>query len=701
MSILQAVSFSGVDLGRLQAQPQSLPLENFRSIQNIQCPQEMREFVAPTAQFIFNYIAEKATSNICRAVHFNMLVSDNYTNPELIILTTFVVNLAYIKMKNGSYNNVQQAITQCATWLIDRRINFITINNQQLAQASGVNLQDVRSAASEYMNEAAQVEQLLANTFTSGTVSASFGDSSRGAGNGFGGGGSMTGFGSNTGFSNNPISMSGFGNSGSGNLTGFGASVNVGNNNINSVITRVDRDGAKINQGSRFDNDIQATASPARSFTRVTEEKTVNVNPDVKREVKATPKQEAKNNQDKYFREDGTLIMSALEETNLPWRTSSYQKYPFAFDSRLFTSTNKLVPGKKVNEYSVISSLKKVDPMDRSAHSLAASEHFLNQVIPGTVAGKVVKSRDEFKEESLKKTTDYLKEIRNQNSENDYVRRLDEFRSIGHIVLIEPVASIQEAITVARLAAMDNMPNEFGTYQLEFKLVKEIPVYVSDIAEVIKLANYKTFHSLAAKIRGTIEDAHAPQSLRTAMVQINAYLARKFLDHIRFYLCISDYEQSDSFIDDAMELIEDIGINSGISYKETLLTSQVRFIETNLNFSDALSNVSDKFMQNEKTENKNKVALLPIMTPCLLTCSEFLNSEYSLETPKGIGAMFTPETTSDGLFGLVEESVIRSFSVGLQTNIKRFFIATLDDHVYETNIGLAKDKAPLLIMKID
>ena len=64
MSILQSISFSGVDLGRLQAQPRSLPLENFRSIQNIQCPQEMREFVAPTAQFIFNYIAEKATSNI-------------------------------------------------------------------------------------------------------------------------------------------------------------------------------------------------------------------------------------------------------------------------------------------------------------------------------------------------------------------------------------------------------------------------------------------------------------------------------------------------------------------------------------------------------------------------------------------------------------------------------------------------------------
>jgi hypothetical protein len=709
MSIFQSISFSGVDLGKLQAQPQRLPIENFRSMRNIQCTQEMREYVAPTAQYIFNYIAEKATSNMCRAVHFNMLVSDNFSNPELVILTTFVLNMAYIKLKNGSFNNVDQAITQCATWLIDRRINFITINNTQLAQASGANLQDVRNAATEYMNEAAQVNQLLANTFTSGPVSANgFGsnnNSNFGGGgfnsnnNGGGFGGSlMTSFGNNGGNGNNGQVMNGFGGNTPVSLTGFGGQINTNANNVGSVITRVARDGSNISQGNRFDNDIHAASTPPRLTPRVTEEKVVQ-----QQNVNAQGvKQPEVNYQDKYFREDGSLNFTALEETNLPWRTSAYQKHALAYDSRLFAKVNKLLPGKKANEYSVISSLKKVEPMDRSTHSLAASEHFLNQVIPVQLAGKPVTTRAEFKEETLKNVANNLKEVRSESNENDYVRRLDEFRTIGHLVLSESVSSVQEAITVARLSAMANMPGEFGTYQLEFNLVKEIPLYISDIAEVVKLGNYKTFLILAANIRGIIEDVKASQSLRTAMVQLNAYLAKKFIEHIRFYLSIDEYTESDSFIDDAMEIIDDIGVTFGVSYKEALLSSQVRFIEANLNFGDALENiVPDKILQNEKTEPVSPVALLPITVPCLLTCSEFLNSEYSLVTPRGIGAMFTPGTTSDGLFGLIEECVTKPFSEGLQTNIKRFFIATLDDQVYEANIGLAKDKAPLLIMKLD
>ena len=251
MSLLRSISFNGVPFDKLIQQPQQLPLDSFRNMTNIQCHQDMRQYIPATAQYIFNYIVGKASNNRFRAIHYNMLVADNFSNPELIIITTFVINLAYMKAKQGVFNNIEQAIVQTANWVTDRRISFVTISNNDLASAAPNNIGDIRNSAVEYITEAENVEQFLSNTYM-GSVSAGVGfnnNNQNGFGNSSGGGG----FGGSaiSGFGNSNTTTLGFGGSA---ISGFGASSQP--NSISSVITRVDSAGVPHKNDNSFSGDL-------------------------------------------------------------------------------------------------------------------------------------------------------------------------------------------------------------------------------------------------------------------------------------------------------------------------------------------------------------------------------------------------------------------------------------------------------------
>lgn len=714
---LRSISFSGVSFTELQDNPRRLGEQMFANIQNVTCPNDLRKYVPVTASMVFNYIADRAQSNMLRAIHYNIAIAQNFNNPEIAVLTTFVLNLSFIKLRQNQYASLDQAVMETVPWVVDRRINFITISDASMSAMAGNTIEQVRAFATEYVTQADAVEQILQNTFTGGTVNANTGQmgfgNNQGQQNSFGfsesnnqqgmlGGFSSVGGGFSQGGGqglNQGGAISGFSNFGESGLKGFGPAKNL-TSSPSSVITRVDSNGQGMVQNNRFQNDIVPGAlnrAKPKAPDMVEPHAPAQFHHEVVQKAQPVP---APVKAPDAINADGTVNTALLATTENPWVTSVYQRYAIAYDTRRFGEVKKLLSDPVTGKNIVITSLKKVIEMDRSAHALPSSERFLNQVMAPSSS-----SRKEFKESSLKAVTQNLKEARSPKVESDYIARLDSLRSVGHIVLKDPVYSVQEAITYARLSALTYTGNEFGAYQLEFKLVREFPIQASDIADVSKLSSYKTFHSLASKIRGVIEDELAPQSLRTAMVQINAYLAERFLDFIRFYLCIDNFIQIDSFIDDVNDIIEEIGTVYGATYKDNLLSAQERFITSNLNFKDAklpvIETDAPAFLHGEDPGNakENKIALLPIETACMVTCTEFLDSEYSLFIPENIGAQFTADTTSKGLFELVEQSLVQPFSIGLQTKLQRFFIATLDNRVYEANMGLAKGAAPLLIKK--
>jgi hypothetical protein len=252
------------------------------------------------------------------------------------------------------------------------------------------------------------------------------------------------------------------------------------------------------------------------------------------------------------------------------------------------------------------------------------------------------------------------------------------------------------------MLGLRNKIDDFGVYNIEFNLEKNFAIHKSDAKLLMNLDKSTSYNSLISKLRCIIEDNEASHSIRVSAVQINSYLGAKFIEFIKFYLCIEEFHGMDSFIDDALDLINIVGEEYGQTYKETIIAAQQRFINTYLDFSgfgvgdiDILKDPNDENQVKEDEE----VTLLTMETPAIIACTEFLDSELALAVPRYIGATFTPKTISEGLYNLFNELVKNNHSVGLGKKIKRFFLATIDDKVYEVNVGLGT-QAPLLIRKI-
>lgn len=697
MSLLRSYSLTGVDFSRLQQTPQPLGIQAFVNFNNIQCPAEVKKFIPHTAQFIYNYIANKANSNWFRGVHFNMLVSDNMNNPELTILTTYVLNLSYIYIKEGRFNNAEAAITQTAAWAIDRRINFISINDANLSQAAQDNIQAIREFAVEYVTEAEKVENLLANQYMGGTVNANIGfGGNNNQNNGFGNNTNtgMSGFGESFGgFGGMGNQPSGFSNGGG--MTGFGRSNNQ--NSIGNVITRVDNNGANQVRESTVGRDLfHVDPAPKPSVQDIVQPKAV-----VQQEQPKKQQPVQNSGKIEYYKPDGTPNTDVLEIVDAPWYTSPYQPYMVAYDSRKYAAVFKKLPSQDGSKVYIIASLTKAPKMDRSAHALPISDQFMSTVMPERVGSVVVNKREDYKEVSLKTAGDNVQKINNMQ-ECEYVERLDEVRSRGLIAWTERVFSVQEMLCYSRRMALKYMGNEYGVYSVDFKLTKELAIRRGDLRDILHIQNSPNFASVCKKLTFIMEDSSASQSCRTAAMQLNAYLADKFLDFVKFFLCVDDYEASNSFIDDHGQILEDIGKFYGSNYKQVMLDNQQHFLETYLKFGDHYENdiceVSDPEEKTKAEETPEDILILPIETRCFISCTEFIDSEYSLKIPPNTGAMFTPQTTSDGLYKLASAMVERTKSVELQGKIHRYFIATLDDRIFEVAKGIGEN-SPLLIRR--
>lgn len=671
------MSLNGVNTNGFQGDPrQQYGINHFSGFTQIQAPPEMKKHLPEIAMMIYSYIASRANNNRLRCIHFNMLVAENGTNPELQILTMFVGNLAYMKIKEGAFNNLSQAVNACVTWVVDRRINFITINDPNLFSSVQDIAQDIKNQASEYVAEADNVANFLSNTYVGGHVSAN-----QGFGGNNVGGVTLSGFGSN---SNSNLGMSGFG--GSTGMSGFGS--NSGGNSISNVITRVDNSGNIQSNDNKFDRDMVGMESQFKEAPK----KVVKVEEVlVKKEEKPVVE---------YY-QNGKPNLEVCSETNNPWYSSIFQPFAICYNKRQFAAINKLLPSKDGKKNFVISTLRGLD-MDRSEHTLPTTEHFLGLVVPEKVNNVVVMDRNDFIDKSLAKAVTDLQEVREVKSENEFLTSINRFRENSIVTIKSNFGGIEEALAYGRMLALRNKIDDFGVYNIEFNLEKNFAIHKSDAKLLMNLDKSTSYNSLISKLRCIIEDNEASHSIRVSAVQINSYLGAKFIEFIKFYLCIEEFHGMDSFIDDALDLINIVGEEYGQTYKETIIAAQQRFINTYLDFSgfgvgdiDILKDPNDENQVKEDEE----VTLLTMETPAIIACTEFLDSELALAVPRYIGATFTPKTISEGLYNLFNELVKNNYSVGLGKKIKRFFLATIDDKVYEVNVGLGT-QAPLLIRKI-
>lgn len=699
-SLLTSISYSDVSFTNLMAVPRVPDVSNFRSMEtnnSLQCPQEVRQFIPAIARMIWSYMADNANGNNFKGIHYNMLIAGNGSNPELYILVTFVANNAYRAWKNQTFSSYEQAVTQMIPWIVDRRRNFITLNNEQLANSAFEHIGTIRQYAQEYVNEAAGVSEFMAATYMGGTVSANVGFQN--GGGGYSGGGSMSGFGQPA----QPQSMqSNFSHSGGGVISGFGGGGgNARPGDAGSVFTRVDAAGASafLSRDDRAKEDLAATLVIKPTKKAVAEQALDPVNKERQRlkDIEELWK--------KLVNEKGQLVPEVckqLQVTTESWRSNPFQTYPYAFDSAKFVQINRLVPSKDGKFNYVISTLER-NTMDRSAHTLPTSEVFLGQL--SSSKG----TRAEQKEKALQAATASVSEARKHDGEADYVSRLSDLREVGHVVMKEPVHCISQALSFARQASMIYSTGEMGSHTMECVLAKDFILCRKDHTEFASIDKLKTFAAVASRIRSVIEDSTKSATLRVAMVQLNAYLAECFVEWIRFHLCLDDYANSTSFMDDVAPMVDDIAQSHGKPHRDTLMSApaQERFLSTYLVFGDAYESSLQQVMLNDgdsveevQVKDDNTVVVQPVVTPCLFTSTEFLDSEFGLEVPSETAAMFTNATTTEALYKLVAEFVQKNNSAGLQAVIRRFFLTTLDEKVYEVNVGLGLTSAPLLIRKV-
>lgn len=683
MNFLRNISLDNVSFTSIQGDPrQNYGVEMFRNYTNVQTPPEMKKYLPDIACMIFRYIASKASQNKHRAVHFNMMVAGNGSNPELQILTTVTANLIYMKVKEGVFNDLNTAVNQCVPWVVDRRINFIVVNEPNLYNELQQYGNELRAYATEYATEADNVYNFMGSTYMGGTVAASFGQQQQPTSFGA----PLTGFGTSA----QGGGLTGFG--GGDVITGFGGTSNMGSN-INSVITRVDASGQAIKPAvDRFNNDMVglqdvAASSPIKEVAQVHTEQPKN--------VEAVKQPQISD----YYKEDGTPNIAALPITDKPWSSSIIQVNPIAFNKNLYCSHKKLLPSKDGKKQYIIFSLE--ENVDRSKHALTTSQQFFGEIIAQNSTA-LIKDRGEHITNEIKKAIDKIEEVKSIDQENEYITSLSRFRENSHIVLNTPVSSIEEAIAYARMSSLQFRAEEFGVYNVEFKLEKKFAIRREDIKYLRAVVKGMTFSSIINRLRTLIEDQEMSISIRAAAVQLNAYIANKLLDFIRFYFSIDEFNKIDSFIDDFNDLVDIIASDYGEVYKQTLIDNQERFILQHLNFGELYAQEFDEknlVTGDTEIEHNTNFVFETIVSPSIVAVTEFLDVELALEVPENVGAVFTPKTVTENLHNLMKAIVSKNKSIGMSSNITSFYFVTADDRLYEVNKGLG-EKAPYLIRKV-
>lgn len=701
MSLLRSLSITNVRFDCLQQNPTPLNVGAFSNLTNIQCPNEVRQYIAPTACLIYNYIVSQVNSNKFRGIHFNILIGDNFNNPELVILTTFALNLAYIKCKEGLFNNFEQALQQAATYVVDKRINFITINVSELANMAGSEINTITNNAQDYVNEAQGVENFLANTYMGSTVNANigfggqnqnmntgfnnnfnngFGNNNQGGFNGFGGNQGMGGGFNNqqplTGFSS-PSGISGFGQADQSRYQNMIIRVNPGEQPGNTQ--RFDRFNQDLMLKEGFThNRVEPNNKQSQAEARPAQRQPIEVDEPFDYE--------------KQFNEDGSVNTAALKVTDLPWKPSIYQQFPIAYVPSELKEIKLEIKSRDGRKSYVIQTFQRKTPMERSSHELPAAQKFLNQLL------KNDDDRKKFRErafDNARHANEKAREIRADKPENEHLQELDKIKSDGYIDFTTPQDSVEQAVSFARQASLIYGSDELGAYNMKFELTKDFAVKRSDIKAIEQVAESTSFKQLSENIRRIIEDDKAPKSLRYTMVQINGYLADKFNNYIRFFLGVVDYENVESYIDDVLPIIEDIESVYGKLYTDRINGSYRRFIGMYFTFSDSYVSEIALVGQEDKNieQNDNTIYVMPVQTTCQIVCTEYLNSEFTVLMPEKTSAKIS-QSTSVGLFKLVNSLINNESSL-----TTRFFISTLDDFIYEVNIGVDKVTSPLLISK--
>ncbi len=697
MSLFQQININGVSLTNLQAAPNSVFANQFSHLNqmNIQVHPEMRGALPELAAYIYNHIAQRAQQNLSRAVHFNMLIANG--NGELLTLLTLIANMVYFKVKSGAFQNLNQAVQSCTEYAVTRRVNYITINIPDLLNKFQDSQAVIQNLAQEYVNESQQVLNEMSQTYMGGASGFGNGQQQQQQNNGgFNGGFAVSGFGGNNqnnnsgGFSG--VAVSGFGQARS---NGGGAS---------SVIVRTQDNG--VPRGDRFNNDLGMGGVPEQTQqveTRqvqnqpetapsVMEQMNRGLNPaeQVAVQKAAEPIQ--------YFDDRGNLIFKNLPEVKAPWTPSIYQTHPLMFDRRKFDINRRGFEHQGTNY--VIDTLRKPE-VDRSAHSLPSAAQFMNKITPANT------TRDEFKEKSLIHASSMVATVRNLDVEAEFIERAGELRDNGYIVISNPVNSLEEVLSLSRQTAMLNSKHEFGAFVTEFMHAKEFVVTKEDAKDLIELSKIRTIPTLVDEMTAIIQDPKSTHSLRVAVVQLNRYLAECWLEWIRFYLCLDEFTGSDSFIDDVLNIREDIGGIAGIPYRKMLDSNQQRFIQTYMAFGEPLEpSMVDIVEDGSRAEVKNErdIVVVPILTPSILISTEFLESEFGFQSSaeldgRDVGCGFDDVTISPAFRQLVQTVLEKPTSMGLQGRIRRSYISTLDNIVYEVAMGLG-EVAPLLIKKV-
>lgn len=696
MSLFQSIQIQGVELRGLMGQPtQAFPNQFGHVAQwNITCHPDIKPILANIASYIYNYIAQRATMNLPRAVHYNMMVVQG--NPELLILTTLVANMAYIRVQQGQMN-INDAVSQCTDWAVTRRVNYITINVPDLFNQMQSEAASIQQMANEYVMEINTTLQAMSQIYMGGTAGFS-GQRQQQQNNG---GMSIGGFstGPATGFGNANNNSGGFAGTGAP-ATGFGNTHSAQGGGGGVIVRSMDTNAPR---GDRFSDDLGMGVTDAQPKTaqvpaQAPVEQRASVLEQMERGLDAsTVKPVQVETKGEVLDANGNLNWAGLAPVKGPWTQTRFQPHPVMFDSSKLEVNRRGFQLDGVNY--IVDTMKKVT-VDRKALSLPPAAQYLDGIKPAD------KSRAEFREESLVQAAAVVKTVRSLTQEAEYLERSEELRTNGHIVFKNPMTSLSEALTVARQAAMSFTKHEFGAYTAEFHMAKEFVVLKDDAKFLQELSKSRTLSSLVDAMSDVLQDPHASHSLRVAMTQLNYYLAQCWMEWLRFYICLDEFSGSNSFVDDVLPMRDEIGSIAGNHFRQLVDRNQQRFIQTYLAFGDAYEGNLDVLADPNKEEGeKRHVVTVPIMTPTMLVCTEFLDSEFALQSSgdldgRDIGCNFDENTISKGFRALVQTMVEQPRSMGLQSQIRRFYISTLDGVVYEVNLGLNEQAAPLLIKKV-
>ena len=316
-----------------------------------------------------------------------------------------------------------------------------------------------------------------------------------------------------------------------------------------------------------------------------------------------------------------TVIIS---KENVTWKSNKYQLFNLACPKGYKRAT--VLKKNSLNEEFTITELVKLTPneemeMNRNEH-VNSTLRAVERNTPFKMDSAEVVSRQDFLVKSLNNVADTHDTAINVDSET-FSSNENDYLLSGYSLLQEQLSSLEEAINMARqVKVLATNVNHLGAHRMDYTHGIPFLMIKDEYSEFKKILASNTLDLIAVRLKAALLDDKWSMAFNTALIQLDSYIKKTFINFLRTELGLVEYVSLDTFVDDYEDIYNDIRETNPARF-EIFKKSEKKFIDRYLTVSEVNNLIT-------KVEEKDLIAAY-IMRRCSVTVVDFVYDEFEID----------------------------------------------------------------------